>query len=684
MSKMLINAYEEDILRVALIDDEKRLYDLDIEKSDLKPKKGNIHKGEVVRIEPSLEAAFIDYGGNRHGFLPIKEILRSYFEPSANLSEKDLAHPHIKDVIKEGQKLMVQIEKEERGNKGAALTTRISLPGSYLVLMPNNPEAGGISRRIEGKVRDDLRENMAKLDIPEGMGIIIRTAGVGKSADELKWDLNALLKLWEKIVQANQTCEAPCLIYQEGDAVLRSIRDHLRQDINEIIVDNFEIYERSKQYLEEVRPDFANKITYYQDKIPLFSFYTIEHQIESAYQRIVRLPSGGAIVIDHTEALVSIDVNSAKATSGGDIEETALNTNLEASDEIARQLRLRDIGGLIVIDFIDMTPLRNQKAVYERLRKALSSDSARTQIGNISRFGLLEMSRQRLRPSLGESLRMTCPRCDGQGTIRGIESLAVSILHLIEEESIKKDTFSIHVQLPVDLATFMLNERRNRLNDIEKRQGIRVLLLPNPDLETPNYKIKRLTKEDATGRGESSYKLLEEPEIQVPQVKSTPVKPTKEPIVRITELEGGAPSFSKKIKGLLGQIFGKEKTSTPSKTIKTSAPSTVKSTHQPRSGGYRGHYDYQGRRRPPGGDRRGSGRGGPPQKPRKPQGQGKPQQRPVKGKSRSYETPPPAEFSSENYPEINADRSRFDDDFSQKPKSQSTNEKPIKSDEKTN
>ena len=661
---MLINASEEGELRVALIDKKQTLYDLDIEKLGHEPKKGNIHKGKVVHIEPSLEAAFIEYGGNRHGFLPVKEISRSYFQTKAPISAKSLAHPHIKDVLQEGQELMVQIDKEERGNKGAALTTFISLAGSYLVLMPNNPYAGGISRRIEGRGRDSLRENMAKLDLPEGMGIIIRTAGVDKSLDDLKWDLSALLKLWDNIVQANKTHQAPCLIYQEGDAVLRSIRDHLRQDITEIVTDNIEVYEKTKQYLLQVRPDFVNKITYYQNKVPLFSFYNIEHQIESAYQRAVRLPSGGAIGIDHTEALVSIDVNSARATSGGDIEETALNTNLEAADEIARQLRLRDIGGLIVIDFIDMTPLRNQKEVSERLRKALSADSARTQIGNISRFGLLEMSRQRLRPSLGESLRMTCPRCDGQGTIRGIESLAVSVLRVIEEESIKKNSVAIHAQLPVDLATFLLNEKRNRLNNIEKRQEIPILLLPNPELETPNYTIKRLTHEEAALAGKASYKFLEELQTKIPLTKEIITKPTKKPIVRLEEQPIKA-SISKKIKNLFGKLFSKKKTAKQKVSEKTAtltaAPTKSTSEYKRR--------EYRGRRRPPMSSRRSDKRPSSPS----PRPRTKSDSRTATTniphgsrveKPRTFESPAPEEFSAEHYPEINSSRSKFDEEFS--------------------
>lgn len=567
---MLISAAEqEEGLRVALLNG-NTLYDLDVERFNNEQKKSNIYKGRIVHIEASLEAAFVDYGAERHGFLPIKEVSRSCYVGTYN--EASFSHPHIKDVLKEGQEILVQVEKEERGNKGAALTTFISLAGSYLVLMPNNPRAGGISRRIEGQGRDDLREILSQLPLTEGMGLIIRTAGVGKSLEELKWDLGALLKLWDSISKATEINAAPCLIYQEGDVLVRSIRDYLRQEISEIIVDNQEVYERTRQYIQQVRPEFLDRVKLYQDKIPLFSFYNIENQIESAYQRVLRLPSGGSIVIDHTEALVSIDVNSSKATGGGDIEETALNTNLEAADEVARQLRLRDIGGLIVIDFIDMTPLRNQREVSDRLRDALKFDRARVQVGNITRFGLLEMSRQRLRPSLTETVRMTCPRCNGQGSIRSIESLATSLLHIIEEEATKESTAEIHVQLPVDLATFLLNEKRDRINLIENRQEIRVLLLPNPTFESPNYLIKRVRKSEVSTKSHASYTLLETAEAKMPLIKETPhrahaaAKPAAvshdelaiQPAPRPVANSSG--EIPKKIKQLFGKIFGSEKT----------------------------------------------------------------------------------------------------------------------------
>ncbi|OGT06023.1 MAG: hypothetical protein A2X78_03500 [Gammaproteobacteria bacterium GWE2_37_16] len=573
-NRMLISAAEqEEGLRVALLNG-NTLYDLDVERFNNEQKKSNIYKGRIIHIEPSLEAAFIDYGADRHGFLPIKEVSRSCY--TGTFKEDDFSHPHIKDVLKEGQEILVQVEKEERGNKGAALTTFISLAGSYLVLMPNNPRAGGISRRIEGQGRDDLREILSQLPLTEGMGLIIRTAGVGKSLEELKWDLGALLKLWDSISKATEINAAPCLIYQEGDVLVRSIRDYLRQEISEIIVDNPEVYERTRQYIQQVRPEFLDRVKLYQDKIPLFSFYNIENQIESAYQRILRLPSGGSIVIDHTEALVSIDVNSSKATGGGDIEETALNTNLEAADEVARQLRLRDIGGLIVIDFIDMTPLRNQREVSDRLRDALKFDRARVQVGNITRFGLLEMSRQRLRPSLTETVRMTCPRCNGQGSIRSIESLATSLLHIIEEEATKESTAEIHVQLPVDLATFLLNEKRDRINIIENRQEIRVLLLPNPTIESPNYLIKRIRKSEASTKSHASYTLLETAEAKMPVTKETQHKAhaVTKPAVRHDELAiqpaprpstNSSGEIPKKIKQLFGKIFGSEKAKTLTK-----------------------------------------------------------------------------------------------------------------------
>ncbi|EFE09412.1 ribonuclease E [Citrobacter youngae] len=495
MKRMLINATQQEELRVALVDGQ-RLYDLDIESPGHEQKKANIYKGKITRIEPSLEAAFVDYGAERHGFLPLKEIAREYFPASYNSHGR----PNIKDVLREGQEVIVQIDKEERGNKGAALTTFISLAGSYLVLMPNNPRAGGISRRIEGDDRTELKEALASLELPDGMGLIVRTAGVGKSAEALQWDLSFRLKHWEAIQKAADSRPAPFLIHQESNVIVRAFRDYLRQDIGEILIDNPKVMEMARQHIAALgRPDFSSKIKLYTGEIPLFSHYQIESQIESAFQREVRLPSGGSIVIDSTEALTAIDINSARATRGGDIEETAFNTNLEAADEIARQLRLRDLGGLIVIDFIDMTPVRHQRAVENRLREAVRQDRARIQISHISRFGLLEMSRQRLSPSLGESSHHVCPRCSGTGTVRDNESLSLSILRLIEEEALKENTQEVHAIVPVPIASYLLNEKRTAVNAIETRQnGVRCVIVPNDQMETPHYSVLRVRKGEET------------------------------------------------------------------------------------------------------------------------------------------------------------------------------------------
>ncbi len=495
MKRMLINATQQEELRVALVDGQ-RLYDLDIESPGHEQKKANIYKGKITRIEPSLEAAFVDYGAERHGFLPLKEIAREYFPGNYNAHGR----PNIKDVLREGQEVIVQIDKEERGNKGAALTTFISLAGSYLVLMPNNPRAGGISRRIEGEDRTELKEALSSLELPDGMGLIVRTAGVGKSADALQWDLSFRLRHWEAIKKAAEDRPAPFLIHQESNVIVRAFRDYLRQDIGEILIDNPKILELARQHISALgRPDFSSKIKLYTGEIPLFSHYQIESQIESAFQREVRLPSGGSIVIDSTEALTAIDINSARATRGGDIEETALNTNLEAADEIARQLRLRDLGGLIVIDFIDMTPVRHQRAVENRLREAVRQDRARIQISHISRFGLLEMSRQRLSPSLGESSHHVCPRCSGTGTVRDNESLSLSILRLIEEEALKENTKEVHAIVPVPIASYLLNEKRSAVSAIEQRQDdVRCIIVPSDDMETPHYTVVRVRKGEET------------------------------------------------------------------------------------------------------------------------------------------------------------------------------------------
>nr|WP_279114268.1 ribonuclease E [Enterobacter soli] len=513
MKRMLINATQQEELRVALVDGQ-RLYDLDIESPGHEQKKANIYKGKITRIEPSLEAAFVDYGAERHGFLPLKEIAREYFPANYNSHGR----PNIKDVLREGQEVIVQIDKEERGNKGAALTTFISLAGSYLVLMPNNPRAGGISRRIEGDDRTELKEALASLELPDGMGLIVRTAGVGKSAEALQWDLSFRLKHWEAIQKAAESRPAPFLIHQESNVIVRAFRDYLRQDIGEILIDNPKVLELARQHIAALgRPDFTSKIKLYTGEIPLFSHYQIESQIESAFQREVRLPSGGSIVIDTTEALTAIDINSARATRGGDIEETAFNTNLEAADEIARQLRLRDLGGLIVIDFIDMTPVRHQRAVENRLREAVRQDRARIQISHISRFGLLEMSRQRLSPSLGESSHHVCPRCSGTGTVRDNESLSLSILRLIEEEALKENTKEVHAIVPVPIASYLLNEKRAAVSAIEARQGgVRCIIVPNDQMQTPHYHVLRVRKGEETTTLSYLLPKLHEEEMALP------------------------------------------------------------------------------------------------------------------------------------------------------------------------
>lgn len=487
MKRMLINATQKEELRVALVDGQK-LFDLDIESPGHESKKANIYKGRITRIEPSLEAAFVDYGAERHGFLPLKEVARDYFPQGYTYQGR----PSIKEVLEEGQEVIVQVEKEERGSKGAALTTFISLAGSYLVLMPNNPRAGGISRRIEGDERTQLKAALSTLELPQGMGLIVRTAGVGKSSEELEWDLNVLLNHWSAIKEAADADPAPFLIHQESNVIVRAIRDYLRRDIGEILIDSNTIFERARQHIQLVRPDFIQRVKKYDGEVPLFSHYQIESQIESAFQREVRLPSGGSIVIDPTEALTSIDINSSRATKGGDIEETALNTNLEAADEIARQLRLRDLGGLVVIDFIDMTPVRHQREVENRLREAVRMDRARVQIGRISRFGLLEMSRQRLSPSLAEASHHICPRCSGTGVVRDNESLALSVLRLIEEEALKDNTSQVMAVVPVPIASYLLNEKRRSVNHIEKSQDVKITIVPNSDMETPHFEVIRI------------------------------------------------------------------------------------------------------------------------------------------------------------------------------------------------
>jgi ribonuclease E len=533
---MLINATQAEELRIALVDGQK-LYDFDIEVPSREQKKSNIYKGKITRIEPSLEAAFVDYGAERHGFLPFKEIGPEYLSESGQNAPN---RSSIKSLIKEGMEIVVQIEKEERGNKGAALTTYLSLAGSYLVLMPNNPRAGGISRRIDNDSRNGLRELVESLQIPEGMGLIVRTAGGGKSEEELQWDLNYLLQLWEAIDRSAKERSAPFLIFQESNVVIRALRDHLRADIDEILIDNPATFRLVRNFLQQVMPGYLEKAKLYEDTVPLFSRYQIESQIEMAYNREVSLPSGGSIVIDHAEALTSIDINSGRATKGSDIEETALNTNLEAASEIARQLRLRDLGGLFVIDFIDMMAPRNQRTVENHLRDAVRIDRARVQIGRISRFGLLELSRQRLRPSLGESSQLTCPRCNGQGTIRSVESLALSVLRILEEEAMKKNTEKIIAHLPIDSATFLLNEKRAVVDQIEKRHNVSIVLLPTKHLETPAYEIQRIRTKDAV-EDKTSYQQIRGETSAAPRFATRAEQKPEEPAVKEFLPESPAP-----------------------------------------------------------------------------------------------------------------------------------------------
>ncbi len=539
MKRMLINATQPEELRVALVDGQK-LYDLDIEVPSRGQKKSNVYKGKITRVEPSLEAAFVDYGSERHGFLPLKEVARKYFRDGGGDGGGRVS---IKEALREGQEVIVQVEKEERGNKGAALTTFISLAGRYLVLMPSNPRAGGVSRRIEGDDRNVVRDAMAQLEYPADMGLIVRTAGVGRQAEELQWDLDYLLQLWESIDRASAERPAPFLIYQESNVIIRALRDHLRSDIGEILVDDAEVFQHAQDFMTQVMPHNLKKLKRYNDPVPLFSRYQIESQIESAFQREVTLPSGGAIVIDHTEALLSIDINSARATKGSDIEETALNTNLEAADEIARQLRLRDLGGLVVIDFIDMQPTKHQREVENRLREALKMDRARVQLGRISRFGLLEMSRQRLRPSLGESSQIVCPRCKGQGTVRGVESLALSILRIIEEDAMKEKTGRVIARVPVDVGTYLLNEKREILFNLEQRHKLDVILIPTPSLETPHYDIKRVRSDELEGEdGAVSHQLPGAPESE-PELDLGAARPVEaeKPAVQLVAPAAPAP-----------------------------------------------------------------------------------------------------------------------------------------------
>ncbi|MFK1435555.1 ribonuclease E [Pseudomonas aeruginosa] len=589
MKRMLINATQPEELRVALVDGQ-RLFDLDIESGAREQKKANIYKGRITRVEPSLEAAFVDFGAERHGFLPLKEISREYFKKSPE------GRINIKEVLSEGQEVIVQVEKEERGNKGAALTTFISLAGRYLVLMPNNPRAGGISRRIEGEERNELREALNGLNAPADMGLIVRTAGLGRSTEELQWDLDYLLQLWSAIKEASGERGAPFLIYQESNVIIRAIRDYLRQDIGEVLIDSIDAQEEALNFIRQVMPQYASKVKLYQDSVPLFNRFQIESQIETAFQREVKLPSGGSIVIDPTEALVSIDINSARATKGGDIEETALQTNLEAAEEIARQLRLRDIGGLIVIDFIDMTPAKNQRAVEERVREALEADRARVQVGRISRFGLLEMSRQRLRPSLGETSGIVCPRCNGQGIIRDVESLSLAILRLIEEEALKDRTAEVRARVPFQVAAFLLNEKRNAITKIELRTRARIFILPDDHLETPHFEVQRL-RDDSPElvAGQTSYEMAAVEHEEAQPVSSTRTLVRQEAAVKTVAPQQPAPQhteapvepakpmpepslFQGLVKSLVGLFAGKDQPA--AKPAETSKPAAERQTRQ--------------------------------------------------------------------------------------------------------
>ncbi|PCJ33188.1 MAG: ribonuclease E/G [Gammaproteobacteria bacterium] len=592
MKRILINATNEEELRVAMVDGQ-RLFNLDIAIPAKEQKKGNIYKGKITRVEPSLEAVFVDYGSERQGFLPLKDISKEYFKSKNNKEGEASGRINVQDVLSVGQELVIQVEKEERGNKGAALTTFISLAGRYLVLMPNSPRAGGISRRIEGEERAELQEALRSLEVPEGMGMIVRTAGVGKQAEELQWDLEYLVQLWTAIDAAIKDRKAPFLVYQESNIIIRALRDYLRKDIGEILVDSPEVYQTGYDFMRMVMPHELSKFKLYQDKVPLFTRYQVESQIETAFRHEVRLPSGGALVIDPTEALISIDVNSARANKGGDIEETAFNTNLEAAEEIARQLRIRDLGGLVVIDFIDMGPTKHQREVENRLREHLKADRARVQIGRISRFGLLEMSRQRLRPSLGDAHEEVCPRCSGLGHVRGVQSLGLAVLRLLEEEATKDRISQLVVQLPVSVATFMLNEKRVQLEEIERRQEVKLLLIPNPHFETPHFEIERI--KDNSEVTESSHHLMTEPEPEVPeamkdkpaveQAAVTGVSPSA-PAPDLTHDKPKEKEVEKKpslLKRLLNVLTGKSADEVEEKTVEEEKPQREQNNRRPRN-----------------------------------------------------------------------------------------------------
>jgi ribonuclease E len=597
MKRMLINATQAEERRLAIVDGQK-LLDFETEIEGREQRKGNIYKAVVTRVEPSLEACFVDYGEDRHGFLPFKEISRNYFREGV-----DVRTARIQDAIKDGDQLLVQVEKEERGNKGAALTTMVSLAGRYLVLMPNNPRGGGVSRRIEGEEREELKENLDQLEYPKGMSLIARTAGIGRSAPELQWDLNYMLKLWDAIDGASKAGKGAFLIYQESSLVIRAIRDYFTADVGEILIDTDDIFEQAQQFMSHVMPETAHKVKRYRDDAPLFSRFQIEHQIETAFSRTVNLPSGGAIVIDHTEALVSVDVNSARSTRGSDIEETATRTNLEAADEIARQMRLRDLAGLIVVDFIDMEESKNRREVETRLRDALRPDRARVQFSTISKFGLLEMSRQRLRPALSEGSHITCPRCNGTGHIRDTESSALQILRMVQEESMKDNTAAVHVQVPVEVTSFLLNEKRTEITKIEMKQRVTVLLVPNKNLDTPNYRLERLRHDDPRLENlQASYTMIEEadeesgptrrekaapkqqpvikgilPETPAPAAIPKPAPVVAAPVAAPAPVRAPAPASSGGFFAWLGRLFGggDSAASSASSTVKTAAVATT-------------------------------------------------------------------------------------------------------------
>ncbi|MCP1661144.1 Rne/Rng family ribonuclease [Neisseria perflava] len=605
MKRMLFNATQAEELRVAIVDGQN-LLDLDIETLGKEQRKGNIYKGVITRIEPSLEACFVDYGTDRHGFLPFKEVSRSYFQ------DYEGGRARIQDVLKEGMEVIVQVEKDERGNKGAALTTFISLAGRYLVLMPNNPRGGGVSRRIEGEERQELKEVMAQLDVPRGMSVIARTAGIGRSVEEMEWDLNYLLQLWQAIEEAGNAHHDPYLLFMESSLLIRAIRDYYRHDIGEILVDNQEVYDQVFEFMSYVMPSNVGRLKLYEDHTPLFSRFQIEHQIESAFSRSVSLPSGGAIVIDHTEALVSIDVNSARATRGADIEDTAFKTNMEAAEEVARQMRLRDLGGLVVIDFIDMENPKHQRDVETVLRDALKKDRARVQMGKLSRFGLLELSRQRLKPALGESSHVACPRCAGTGVIRGIESTALHVLRVIQEEAMKDNTGEVHAQVPVDVATFLLNEKRAELFGLEERLDVSVVLIPNIHLENPHYEITRVRIDDVEDDGEPSYKRVAEPEedesskpFAAEKTKAARPEPAvkglkhSQPAPTVTAEEAKPKSLWDTFKSWLGRIFGGKPAAEAEKTEESAQTEKRAASGNNRSGNNRRPANGNNRRQQP-------------------------------------------------------------------------------------